>query len=115
MLRDLNVSSKTMNQNLENAYAIAFGLGHCEQTAGRQCSSIARDQSASVTFRKRMAHPLSWRRTHNADPAAATGRGSQWVARSARKDETTGSRWLAWFSRQFKDGGSAVAANEFLG
>jgi len=61
MLRDLNVSSKTMNQNLENAYAIAFGLGHCEQTAGRQCSSIARDQSASVTFRKRTPHPLLWR------------------------------------------------------
>jgi hypothetical protein len=29
MLRDLNVSSKTMNRNLNNGYAIALGRHHC--------------------------------------------------------------------------------------
>jgi hypothetical protein len=99
-------SSKTMNQNLKNAYAIAFGPRHWGGARKLRGDSVLR---LPATSPRASLSGKGWR-THY--------RGAELTMLiPQRRRDAARNGWRVppeKFSRQFKDGSSAVAANEFL-
>jgi hypothetical protein len=117
MLRGLNVSSKTMNRNLNNGYAIALGRHHCSRVRKLRGHSFLRPPATTPrALSSRKGHRIDYR---SAGLATLIRSGDGTRGRNGRRvspemTQLQGSGGLAWHSRQFRDGGSAVAASEYL-